>query len=58
MHLCRIWIWEQNFGSFISQCGDDKCSQNEIFHMDVIFHVWVDVTLNTLSFQVIEHCRF
>jgi len=26
--------------------------------MDVIFHVWVDVTLSTLGFQVIERCRF
>jgi hypothetical protein len=25
-------------------------AQNENFHMDVIFHVWVDVTLSTLSF--------
>ncbi len=30
--------------------GDDKCSQNENFHMDVFFHVWVDVTINTLGF--------
>jgi hypothetical protein len=40
------WI----FGSLIGQCGDDKCSHNENFHMDVIFHVWVDVTLSTLDF--------
>ncbi len=49
-HLCKIWTWGYNFGSLIDQCGDDKCSQNENFHMDVIFHVWVDVTLNTLGF--------
>jgi hypothetical protein len=36
----------------------DKCSHNENFHMDVIFHVWVDVTLNSLGFQVVEHYRF
>ncbi len=45
-----------NFGlgdkilTLISQFGDDNYSQNENFHMDVIFHVWVDVTQNMLSF--------
>jgi hypothetical protein len=58
MHLCMICTWEYNFGLLIGQCGDDKYSQNENFHMDVIFHVWVDVTLNTLGFQVIECYRF
>ncbi len=47
-----------NFGSLVGLCGDDKCSHNENFHIDVIFHVWVDVTLNTLGFQVVERCRF
>jgi hypothetical protein len=37
--------------TLISQFGDDKCSQNENFHMDVIFHVWVDANLSTLGFQ-------
>ncbi len=40
------------------QCGDDKCSENENFQMDVIFHVLVDITISTLSFHVVEHCRF
>ncbi len=57
MHMYKIWTWGY-FCSFITQHGDDKCSQNENFHMDVIFHVWVDVTLNTLGFQVVERCRF
>ncbi len=43
---------------WLCQCEDDKCSHNENFHMDVIFHVWVDVTLSTLGFQVVEHCKF
>jgi hypothetical protein len=34
------------------------CSHNENFHMNVIFHVWGDVTLSTLGFQVVECCRF
>jgi hypothetical protein len=41
------------FGSFIGQCGDDKCSHNEKFHMDVFFYVWMNVTLSTLGFQVV-----
>ncbi len=57
-HMCSIWTWESNFDSLIGQRGDDKCSQNENFHMDVFFHVWVDVTLSTLEFQVVEHCGF
>jgi hypothetical protein len=57
-HLCRIWTRGLKICSFIGQCENDKCSQNENFHMDVIFHVWVDVTLSALSFQVVEHCRF
>jgi hypothetical protein len=32
------------------QCENDKCLKNERFRMDVIFHVWVDVTINTLRF--------
>jgi hypothetical protein len=27
-------------------------------HMDAIFHVWVDVTLRTLGFQIVECCKF
>jgi hypothetical protein len=58
MHLCKIWTWGYKICSLIGQSGDDKCSQNENFHMDVIFHVWVDVTLSTLSFEVVECSRF
>jgi hypothetical protein len=43
--------------SLIDQCGDDKCSQNEIFHMDVIFHVWVDVTLSRIGIQITMRSR-
>jgi hypothetical protein len=49
IHLCKIWTWGSNFCSLIGQCEDDKCSRNEKFQMDVIFHVWVDVTLSTLG---------
>jgi hypothetical protein len=34
------------------------CSRNGNFHMNVIFHVWVNVTLSTLGFQVVERSKF
>jgi hypothetical protein len=44
LHICVGFRLGDKILTLIGQFGDDKCSQNENFHMHVIFHVWVDVS--------------
>jgi len=51
LHICAgFGLGDKIFVHLFANVEITSVHEIENFHMDVIFHVWVDVTLSTLGF--------